>query len=299
MPLNRRGFLRGMFAAAGVVAVGTPALAQQDDRRFDGYSQMLDITSRENSQYLLLFDTNHMNRAMPTYSLERGALDVAQKNGIKNVFIEFPREFQPLIDARASGKISHSAFIREVSDTYESYGFQEASRLKRGVEVVSMQDDIAMIIDEKAERIYLNRLSRGIEDAAQRGIRVVGADSGDFINKDRMNYDGQVADYIAQVAHGQKSVVTYGVLHGGDSKGAGLDDELRQRGGVTIAELQDNARSVRGPVGEMLAGVRELMGSLSDRASYRLNIDSGALTRHNDGVHKVALNTRNRASLAP
>lgn len=260
---------------------------------------MLDIASADRSQYLLLFDTNHMNRAMPTYSLERGALDVAQKGGVKNVFVEFPREFQPLIDARASGKISHSAFIREVSDTYESYGFQEASRLKRGVEVISMQDDIALVIDEKAEKIYLNRLSRGIEDAAQRGIRVVGADSGDFINKNRMNYDGQVADYIAQVAQGQKSVVTYGVLHGGDSKGAGLDDELRQRGGVTIAELQDHARPMRGPVGEMFAGLRELMGGLSDRAPYRLNIDSGALTRNNDGVQTVVLNTGNKPSLVP
>ncbi len=288
--------MRGAFAAAGMAAVGTPALAQSDvSRRFQGFNQILDVAQGEGAQFLLMYDSNHMNRDMPLYPLQRDALALAQSKGVKNIFLELAREHQPLIDGRASGKITHEDFMSQLGAEITLFSIVERADVKYSETIFADLGEFALVEDRAGKIKYLNALSAGIEDASRCGIRIVGADKTDFggsvVLAARQQYDDQVADYIASVAGGQKSIVVYGMGHGSTDKpragrGGGLDDELRRRAGVVTVEMQDNPSFFgEGEVGKFRAIVRETVeSSFGDRSPNVLNIDTGKLSRGNAGT---------------
>ncbi len=286
MTETRRGLL-GLFAAAATGAafagVAGPAHALAGPDRFEGYGQALDGAKEANADFLLMYDSNHMNRGMTLYSLETKALDLAKARGASNIFFEIPREFQPLMDARAKGGVSQQGFFDRMAPHFAVRRMEDPTSLWYGGEVMmKLGGDLIAVHDAAGEKEFFDRLGRGLEQAHARGIRVMGGDSVKYLladNEKRQSHDKDVAAYIAASAGPGLSIVTYGMAHGSRAaKGpmAGLDDGLARHGRVMTLELRETWRpDVNTKVGRAHAlGNAELQG-LPDRSPQWLNIDTG------------------------
>lgn len=285
MSLNRRGFLGGLFAAMGAVTL-PPAAKAADNPRFTGYDELLDSAQGAKADFVLMYDTHHQNIAMRTYPLEKEALDIAARQGVKHVFIEYPRELQSFIDDRYTGRMGHAAFFKGLSERSVLMKIEERANLTHDAQVLGSAGDAAVIISDVEARVeYINRLSRGIEWARERGIKIWAADSQAFINNQRLtHHDKDVAKFIAEKSAGEFSVITYGALHGiiaarGQSvrvPGGGLDDELARHGRVMTVELEATYRPDRNSVLGRLAGdARDAILEMPDRSPQWLNVDTG------------------------
>ena len=288
MGFNRRALLTGFFASATATmlagtAKGFEFFKRDESHRFKGYAQALELAAENKADYVLLYDTHHQNRGMSTYPLEPDALAIAQAANAKHIFLEFPREFQPLMDLRARGAITEEDFI-EKFDTinYVTFRAEEKDRLLSSDKVfgkITESSSVVMIEDPEGRDEMLRRMARGLVEAHKRGIKVWGADKISHTENlaNRLNHDGEVSDYIAQKAGGERAIITYGYNHGAMEKNKGIDDELAKRHGrVMPIELTEVKEFYRGSViGDLSVGAMDILRSAEDRPSHSLNSDTG------------------------
>gem|GEM_PF-4799568 len=283
--MSRRSVIAGLFGAVTGSAVAGPAKAfdflKRDERyRYAGYGQTLDMARQNQADFVLLYDTNHQNRGMATYPLGKDALDAAKDRGVKHIFLEIPREFQEIMDLRAQGGCSAAEFHQRILDEkfIMMHVVDSAAVSKNDEVLLKLGDDFSLTSDTAGRTKFLDRLSEGLIEAHQRGIRVWGADSIHYnaSMQARLDQDNRVADFVAEKAGGDLAVVVYGHSHGARFKDKGIDDELARHGRVMPVELTEASMAFRdSKIGNLNADAGDILRQAADRPPHSLNIDTG------------------------
>lgn len=237
---TRRGFLKGLAAAVFTARGMETAQAQplEKKERYSGLSDAIDTLAKK-SDVIFLADTDHSDGSLWDTLFNNDVLTRAKAAGVRDLFLEISKAYQPEVDAFLQGPASSAkrfAFI-------EAVGKKSYEILKEdGIDL----KDKAVLQQRLYERAFIAATADILIAAKRTAITPHLADPqpiADLYEMQTMNplqkkeaiterikkYDPYIAEHIKTASTG-KAMVLYGSLHSMLRIDQNIDNILRDHG---------------------------------------------------------------------